>query len=80
MNASVCMLCMICMILTGLLWGEVMIAAQSVRVRVLHQPLADFNIRYFEVGTSSARASDTILLIDDQLTDEVHVLMILLYC
>ena len=68
------------MILTGLLWDRVMIATRSVRVRVLHQPLADFNIRYFKVGTFSARASDTILLIDDQLTDEVHVLMILLYC
>ena len=44
MNASVCMLCMICMILTGLLWSGVMIAARSVRVRVLHQPLSDFNI------------------------------------
>ena len=66
MNASVCMLCMICMILTGLLWSGVMIAALSVRVRVLHQPLADFNIEYFEVGTSSVRASDVVLLLDDQ--------------
>ena len=66
MNASVCMLCMICMILTGLLWSGVMIAARSVRVRVLHQPIADFNIRYFEVGTSSVKASDIVRLVNDQ--------------
>ena len=59
-------LCMICMILMGLLWSGVMIAARSVRVRVLHQPLADFNIGYFEVGTSSVRASDVVPLLDDQ--------------
>ena len=66
MNASVCMLCMICMILTGLLWSGVMIATRSVRVRMLHQPLADFNIGYFEVCTSSVRALDVVPLLDDQ--------------
>ena len=35
-------------------------AARSVRMRVLHQPLADLNIGYFEVGTSSVRASDVV--------------------
>ena len=63
MYASVCM---ICIILTGLLWSGVMIAARRVRVRVLHQLLADFNIGYFEVGTSSVRASDVVPLLDDQ--------------
>ena len=43
---------------------------------MLHQSL----VGYFEVDTLSARASDTILLIDDQLTDEVHGLMIMLCC
>ena len=66
MNASVCILCMICMILTGLLWSGVMIAARSVRMRVLHQPLADLNIGYFEVGTSSVRTLDVVPLLDDQ--------------
>ena len=66
MHASVCMLCMIFMILTGLLWSRVMIAARSVRMRVLHQPLADLNIGYFEVSTSSVRASDVVPLLDDQ--------------
>ena len=66
MNASVCMLCMICMILTGLLWSGVMIVAQSVRMRVLHQPLADLSIGYFEVGNSDVIASDVVPLIDDQ--------------
>ena len=66
MNVSVCMLCMICMILTGLLWSGVMIAARSVRMRVLHQPLADLSIGCFEVGTSSVRASDVVPLLDDQ--------------
>ena len=41
-------------------------AARSVRMRVLHQPLADLNIGYFEVGTSSVRASDVVPLLDDQ--------------
>ena len=58
MYASVCMLCMICMILMGLVWNRVMIAARSVRMRVLHQPLADLSIGCFEVGTSSVRTSD----------------------
>ena len=65
MNASVSMLCMICMILTGLLWSGVMIAAQSVRMRVLHQPLTDLSIGCFKVGTSSIRASDVVPLLDD---------------
>ena len=58
MYASVCMLCMICMILTGLLWSRVMITARSVRMRVLHQPLADLSIGCFKVGTSNVRTSD----------------------
>ena len=58
MYTSVCMLYMICMILTGLLWSRVMIAARSVRMRMLHQPLADLSIGCFEVGTSDVRASD----------------------
>ena len=41
-----------------------MIAARSVRVRVLHQPLVDFNIGYFEVGTSSVRTSDVVPLME----------------
>ena len=36
------------------------------KMRVLYQPLADFNIRYFEVGTSSVKASDIVRLVDDQ--------------
>ena len=65
MYASVCMLCMICMILIGLPWSRIMITARSVRMRVLHQPLADLNIGYFEVSTSSVRASDIVRLVDD---------------
>ena len=41
-------------------------AARSVRMSVLHQPLADLNIGYFEVGTSSVRTSDVVPLLDDQ--------------
>ena len=33
---------------------------------VLYQPLADLNIRCLEIGTSDARASYVIPLIDDQ--------------
>ena len=66
MYASVCMLCMICMILMGLLCSRVMIAAWSVRMRVLYQPLADLSIGCFEVGTSNVRASNVVPLIDDQ--------------
>ena len=66
MYASVCMLCMICMILTGLLWSRVMIIAQSVRMRVLYQPLTDLSVGWFEVGISDVRASDVVPLIDDQ--------------
>ena len=62
MNASVCMLCMICMILTGLLCSRVMIASWSVRMRVLHQPLADLSIGCLKVGISDVRASDIIRL------------------
>ena len=58
--------CMICMILTGLLWSRVMIAARSVRMRVLHKPLADLSIGCFKISTSDVRASDTVPLIDDQ--------------
>ena len=43
-----------------------MIAAQSVRVRVLYQPLVDWSIGCFEVGTSDVRTSDVVPLIDDQ--------------
>ena len=43
-----------------------MIAARSVRMRVLHQPLADLSIGCFKVGTSDVRASDVVPLIDDQ--------------
>ena len=80
MYASVCMLYMICMILMGLLWSRVMIVDRSVRMRVLHQPLADLSIGCFEVSTSDVKASDTIPLTDNQLADEVHGLMIVLYC
>ena len=57
---------MIYMILTGLLWSRVMIIARSVRMMVLHQLLADLSIGCFKVGTSDVRASDVVLLIDDQ--------------
>ena len=43
-----------------------MITARSVRMRVLHPPLADLSIGCFEVGTSGARAYDVVPLIDDQ--------------
>ena len=66
MYASVCMLCMICMILMGLLCSRVMIAACSVRMRVLHQPLTDLSIGCLEVGISNVRASDIVRLVDDQ--------------
>ena len=66
MYASVCMLCMICMILMDLLCSGVMIAAWSVRIRVLHQPLVDLSIGCLEVGISDVRASDIICLVDDQ--------------
>ena len=36
------------------------------KMRVLHQPLVDLNIGYFEVGTSSVRASNAVPLLDDQ--------------
>ena len=58
MYASVCMLCMICMILIGLPWSRVMITTRSVRMRVLHQPLADLSIGCFEVDTPNVTASD----------------------
>ena len=79
MYASVCMLCMICMILTGLLWSRVMIAAQSVRMRVLYQLLADWSIGCFEVGTSDVKASDIVPLINNHPAAEIHGLMIVLY-
>ena len=43
-----------------------MIAAQSVRMRVLYQLFADLSIGCFEVGTHSVRTSDVVPLIDDQ--------------
>ena len=43
-----------------------MITAQSVRMRVLHQLLADLSIGCFQVGTSDVIASDVVPLIDDQ--------------
>ena len=49
----------------SLVWNRVMITARSIRMRVLHQPLADLNIGYFKVGTSSVRASDVVPLLDD---------------
>ena len=52
------MLCMICMILTSLIWSRVMIAAWSVRMGMLYQPLVDLSIGCFKVGTSEVRASD----------------------
>ena len=66
MYASVCIPCMICMILMGLLLSRDMIAARSVRMRVLYQLLVDLSIGCFEVGTSNARAYDVVPLIDDQ--------------
>ena len=56
-----------------------MLVAQGMRMRVLYQSLANLSIGCFEVGVYGARASDTIPLIDDQLIDEVHGLMIVLY-
>ena len=50
----------------GLLCSRVMIAAWSVRMRVLHQPLADLSIGCLEVGISDVRASDIVCLVDDQ--------------
>ena len=52
------MLYVIYMFLMGLLWSRVMLVAQSVRIRVLYQPLTDLNIGSFEVGTSNVRASN----------------------
>ena len=43
-----------------------MIAARGVRMRMLHQPLADLNIGCFKVGISDVRASDVVLLVYDQ--------------
>ena len=60
------MLYMICMILTGLLWSRVMIAAWSIRMRVLYQPLTDLNLGCLEVGISDVRASDVVPSVDDQ--------------
>ena len=53
------------MILMGLLCSRVMIAAWSVRMRVLHQLLVDLSIGCLEVGTSDVRASDVVPLLDD---------------
>ena len=54
------------MILMGLLCSRVMIAAWSVRMRVLHQPLADLSLGCLEVGISDVRASDVVPSVDDQ--------------
>ena len=54
------------MILMGLLCSRVMIAAWSVRMRVLYQPLADLSIGYLEVGISDVRASDVVPSVYDQ--------------
>ena len=43
-----------------------MIAARSVRMRVLHQPLADLNVGYFEVGIFDVSASDVVPSVYDQ--------------
>ena len=50
----------------GLLCSRVMIVAWSVRMRVLHQPLADLSLRCLEVGISDVRASDVVPSVDDQ--------------
>ena len=57
---------MICMILTGLLCSRVMIASWSVRMRVLHQPLAYLSLGCLEVGISDVRASYVVPSVDDQ--------------
>ena len=43
-----------------------MIAARSVRMRVLHQPLADLSLGCLEVGISDVRASDVVPSVYDQ--------------
>ena len=43
-----------------------MIAARSIRMRMLYQPLAYLSIGCFEVGTSDVIDSDIVPLIDDQ--------------
>ena len=46
---------------------------------VLCQQLADLSLECFKVGTSDARASDTVPTTDDQWEDEVHCLMTLIW-
>ena len=41
-------------------------AARSVRMRVLHQPLADLSLGCLEVGISDIRASHVVPSVDDQ--------------
>ena len=53
-----------------------MLIARNVRMRVLLQQLANLSL---EVGTSGARAFDTVPQTDNRLVDEVHGLMIVLY-
>ena len=44
-----------------------MFAARSEN-NVLHQHLPNLSLEYFKIGASSARASDVVPLIDDQIT------------
>ena len=66
MYVSVCMLGVIYIVLTCLLWSRVLLAAHSVRIRVLYQPLTDLGIGCFKDGISDVRISDVVPLIDDQ--------------
>ena len=54
------------MILMGLLCSRVMIAAWSVRMKVLHRTLANLSIGCLEVGIPDVRASDVVPSVDDQ--------------
>ena len=42
-----------------------MIVARSVRMRALHQPLADLSIGCLKVDISDVKASDVVRLVDD---------------
>ena len=68
------------MILMGLLWSRIMLCSLECENEMLHQSFVDLSIRCFKFGVSNVKASDTIPLIDDQLTDEVYGLMIVLCC
>ena len=85
MYANVCMLCMICKCVYDMHDPNRSSMEQSYACNskceneVLPQQLVDLILECFEVGTSAARTSDTVPLTDDQLADEVHGLMIMLY-